>query len=91
MRRLRLMPAAAAISVMIFAVAVAREAEVPAPMQVTSGPPYLGIRVEPEWEPPWYLRYRTVEAIAPSGIGLLPMEVGDATRPNPPRASGLIE
>jgi len=91
-RRLRLVPAAAAVSLMIFAVAVGRDADLPAAIRVETRPAYQAIPVaEPPWEMPWYLRYRTGEAIPPSVIGLLPAEVDDATQPDLPRASGLIE
>jgi len=91
-RRLRFIPAAAAVSVMIFAVAVGRDAELPASIRVETRPPYQGIPVkEPPWEMPWYLRYRTVEPVPPSGGGLLPVENDDATLPDLPRASGLTE
>jgi len=92
-RRLRLMPAAVAVSVMIFAVAVARDADLPAQIRVENRPVYQGTipRFEPKWEIPWYLRYRTVVTVPPSSIGFLPTEVDDATQPDPPRASGLTE
>jgi hypothetical protein len=91
-RRLRLMPAAVAVSVMIFAVSVARDADLPAQIRVDNRPPYQGIpKAEPPWEMPWYLRYRPVVPVPPSGIGFLPTEVDDATQPDPPRASGLTE
>jgi len=92
-RRLRLMPAAVAISVMVFSVAVARDADLPAQIRVDHRPAYQWtIPVsEPPWEIPWYLRYRTVVTVPPSSIGFLPTEVDDATQPDPPRASGLTE
>ena len=91
-RRLRLMPAAAAISVMVFAVAVARDAELPTAIHLETHPSYQAIPpADPKWELPWYLRYETVQPLAPSRGGPIRSDFNEPTEPPPARTSGPLE
>ena len=77
-RWMRLAPAAAAMSLMVFAVAVAQDSERPV---VTQDHDRQGFQrlpaAEPEWEMPWWLAARTGPPPAPQPHGPL-AKAGDA-------------
>jgi anti-sigma factor RsiW len=80
-RWLRLAPAAAAMSMMIFAVAVARDSERPAAIQQHNLSSFQQIPIaEPEWEMPWWLAARVGPPPAPQSRGPLAKAADDVIR-----------
>lgn len=80
-RWLRLAPAAAAMSLMIFAVAVARDSERPELIQqhnVSSAPQVEA--PEPEWKMPWWLAARVGPPAAPLAHGPLDKPLVEVAR-----------
>ena len=90
-RWLRILPAGVAVAMMMVAVAVPRNAPLQPTIKDRSWGEYQPIVSAPAWEPPWYLRYRTVEPIEPARGGPLASDFPDPVLPDPPRTSGLIE
>lgn len=80
-RSMRLMPAAAAMTLMIFAVAVSRDSERPAAIQLRNwqGFQELSLR-EPQWQMPWWLAARTGPPPAPQSHGHLAKASDDVSR-----------
>jgi len=87
----RMLPAAVAVGVMVVAVAVPRSTPLPATTQDRSWGQYQTIAAAPDWELPWYLRYRTVQPVEPSRGGALASDYPDPVDPDPPRTAGLME
>jgi hypothetical protein len=80
-RWIRLAPAAAAMSLMIFAVAVAQDSERPAAIQQHNWPTFQQIPIaEPDWEMPWWLAARVGPAPAPQSHGPLAKAADDVIR-----------
>lgn len=80
-RWIRLAPAAAAMSLMIFAVAVAQDSERPAAIQQHNRPTFQQIPIqEPDWEMPWWLAAREGPPPAPQAHGPLAKAADDVTR-----------
>lgn len=78
---IRLAPAAAAMSLMIFAVAVAQDSERPAAVQEQNWPTVQQIPIqEPDWEMPWWLAAREGPPPAPQAHGPLAEAADDVTR-----------
>jgi anti-sigma factor RsiW len=91
-RLLRLAPAAVAVGVMVFAVSVTRDAELPTAFHSNSLERYQTLaNAAPAWQPPWYLRYRTADPVLPSRGGLLASAFPVTAQPAPPPAYGLLE
>lgn len=80
-RWMRLVPAAAAMSLMVFAVAVAQDSERPTVIQDRN---WQGFQVlpapEPEWEMPWWLKARSGPPPAPQPHGPLANAADGTTR-----------
>ena len=80
-RWVRLAPAAAAMSLMIFAVAVAQDSERPAAIQQHTWPTFQQIPIAvPDWEMPWWLAARVGPPPGPQSHGPLAMAADDVTR-----------
>jgi hypothetical protein len=80
-RWLRLAPAAAAMSLMIFAVAVAQDSERPALIQQRNWSAFQQISSsEPAWEMPWWLAARVGPPPAPQAHGPLDKAADDVIR-----------
>lgn len=80
-RWIRFAPAAAAMSLMIFAVAVARDSERPAAIQQHHWPTFQQIPIaEPAWEMPWWLAAREGPPPAPQAHGPLAKAADDLIR-----------
>lgn len=80
-RWIRLAPAAAAMSLMIFAVAVAQDSERPAAIQQHNLSTFQQIPIlEPDWEMPWWLAARVGPPPAPQSHGPLAKVADDVTR-----------
>ena len=80
-RWIRLAPAAAAMSMVIFAVAVARDSERPAAIQQYNLSNFQQIPIaEPEWEMPWWLAARVGPPPAPQSHGPLAKAADDVIR-----------
>ncbi|MEP7040942.1 MAG: hypothetical protein ABI864_05135, partial [Chloroflexota bacterium] len=80
-RWIRLAPAAAAMSLMIFAVAVTQDSERPAPIQQRNPSTFQRIPImEPAWEMPWWLAARVGPPPAPQSHGALAKAADDVTR-----------
>jgi hypothetical protein len=80
-RWVRFAPAAAAMSLMVFAVAVAQDSERPAAIQQHPWPTFQQIQAaEPEWEMPWWLAAREGPPPAPQSHGPLAKAADDLTR-----------
>lgn len=90
-RWVRVLPAAAAMTAMVIAVAVPRSTPPPATSPDRSWVLSQQLPATAEWEQPWYIRYRTVMPLEPARGGALPADFTDPIDPDPPRASGLIE
>jgi len=90
-RWLRILPAGVAVAMMVVAVAVPRSTPLRPTIKDRSLGQYQAIVSAPEWEPPWYLRYRSFDPIEPSRGGPLASDFPDPVQPDPPRTSGLIE
>ena len=79
-RWVRLAPAAAAMSLMIFVVAVAQDSERPAAIQQHNWPTFQQIPIEePTWEMPWWLAARVGPPPAPQSHGPLAKTTDDVT------------
>lgn len=79
-RWVRLAPAAAAMSLMIFAVAVAQDSERPAAIQARDWQGFQELpAVEPAWEMPWWLAARTGPPPTPRTHGPLAKAADDVT------------
>jgi anti-sigma factor RsiW len=80
-RWVRLAPMAAAMTLMLFAVAVGQDAERPAAIQLSrwQDPQQLPAP-EPGWEMPWWLAARTGPPPAPKAHGPLDMTSDDSAR-----------
>jgi anti-sigma factor RsiW len=80
-RWIRLAPAAAAMSLMIFAVAVAQDSERPAASQQHNLSTFQQVPIqEPDWEMPWWLAARVGPPPAPQSHGPLAKAADDVTR-----------
>jgi hypothetical protein len=80
-RWVRLAPAAAAMSLMVFAVAVAQDSERPAAIQQYNWPTYQPITIEePDWQMPWWLAAREGPPVVEQSHGPLAKAADDATR-----------
>ena len=81
LRWMRFAPAAAAMSLMIFAVAVAHDYERPAAIQQHNWQTFQQIPVsKPEWEMPWWLAARQGPPPAPQSHGPLAKAADDLIR-----------
>lgn len=79
-RWVRFAPAAAAMSLMLFAVAVAQDSERPAVIQQRNLPTAQQVPVAaPEWEMPWWLAAREGPPPAPQSHGPLAKAADDVT------------
>lgn len=92
-RWMRLVPAAAAMSLMIFAVSVAQDSQRPAVIQDRNWQGFQVLPIpEPEWEMPWWLAARTGPPPAPQPHGPLAEAADGATRASRPGPfSGFVE
>jgi len=79
-RWIRLAPAAAAMSLTIFAVAVAQDSERPAAIQQVDRPTLQQPIEDPDWEMPWWLAAREGPPAAPQSRGPLAKAADDLTR-----------
>lgn len=80
-RWMRLVPAAAVMTMMIFAVTAAPDSERPAAIQIRNGPGYQVLpAAEPAWQMPWWLRARTGPPPSPLAHGPLVVTAADAPR-----------
>lgn len=84
-RWLRLAPAAAAMSLMIFAVAVSQDSERPALIQQRNWTAFQRVtEPEPAWEMPWWLAARVGPPVAPQTRGPLAKAMDDVVRVSGP-------
>lgn len=80
-RWMRLVPAAAAMTLMVFAVAVAQDSARPATIQLRNWQDFQAMPVpKPEWEMPWWLAARAGPPPAPQAHGPLDMASDDLSR-----------
>ncbi len=80
-RSMRLVPAAAAMTLMIFAVAVAQDSERPPAIQLRNLKVFQELPVRaPEWQMPWWLAARTGPPPAPQSHGPLAKASDDISR-----------
>ena len=83
-RWLRLAPAAAAMSLMIFAVAISQDSDGPTVMDEWSWPKLQQVTTaEPDWEMPWWLAARVGPPPAPQAHGPLDKAADDVIRVSP--------
>lgn len=81
LRWFRFAPAAAAMSLMIFAVAVAQDSERPPAIQQHDWPAFQQIpTAEPDWQMPWWLAAREGPPPAPQAHGPLAKAAEDLVR-----------
>jgi anti-sigma factor RsiW len=81
LRWFRFAPAAAAMALMIFAVAVARDSERPDAIQEHNWPTFQQIsNAEPEWKMPWWLAAREGPPPKPQAHGPLAKAADDLVR-----------
>lgn len=80
-RWIRLAPAAAAMSLMIFAVAVAQDSDRPTAIKQPNGPTFQQIPIaEPDWEMPWWLAARVGPPPSEQSHGPLAKAADDVIR-----------
>ena len=80
-RWMRLAPAAAAMTLMVFAVAVAQDSQRPQAIQLRNWQEFQEMPVtEPAWEMPWWLAARTGPPPAPQAHGPLDRASDDLVR-----------
>lgn len=80
-RWMRLAPAAAAMSLMVFAVAVAQDSQRPVQIQQVNWPSFQQIPIaEPDWEMPWWLAARVGPPAQAQPHGPLDKVAADVTR-----------